>query len=342
MMRLGRFAGIALVTLLAACGPRPTPVPVPASTVTAVEPTPARVPTRPEPRAGHDLVYHAGLEMVLVVNTGQQGLPARVWGWDGVRWRAVDEGSPEGRDFGGAAYDSRRDVLVVYGGRTSSGCYTDTWEWERRAWRKLSVESPRVCDDFAMAYDAGRGKAVLFGGRDAGQMLHGDTWEWDGNNWTLVSGESDSTPPPRAQYALVYDSARARVLLFGGLSPTDGEMNDLWEWDGSTWREIKSESNPIKRAGASLAFDARNQVVVLFGGSHADDVLSDTWTWDGSAWTLAAEDLPPARRQPAMTYDTVRGRVVLFGGQGGVGSDASLLGDTWEWDGTQWLLVDEP
>jgi hypothetical protein len=33
-----------------------------------------------------------------------------------------------------------------------------------------------------------------------------------------------------------------------------------------------------------------------------------------------------------MAFDATRGRVVLFGGSGG----ASVLGDTWEWDGTVW------
>jgi hypothetical protein len=44
---------------------------------------------------------------------------------------------------------------------------------------------------------------------------------------------------------------------------------------------------------------------------------------------------PPARFQAAMTFDTKRGVAVLFGGQASnVGQ--TLLGDTWEWDGTAW------
>ncbi|MBI4871927.1 MAG: hypothetical protein HY814_10230, partial [Candidatus Riflebacteria bacterium] len=41
---------------------------------------------------------------------------------------------------------------------------------------------------------------------------------------------------------------------------------------------------------------------------------------------------PPARYYGAMAYDGLRGRVVLFGGSGSTG----LLGDTWEYDGTNW------
>ncbi|HEY1089265.1 MAG TPA: kelch repeat-containing protein, partial [Archangium sp.] len=39
----------------------------------------------------------------------------------------------------------------------------------------------------------------------------------------------------------------------------------------------------------------------------------------------------PGRRAHAMAYDSTRHRVVLFGGAG-------PLGDTWEWDGTRWVL----
>ena len=45
-----------------------------------------------------------------------------------------------------------------------------------------------------------------------------------------------------------------------------------------------------------------------------------------------------ARGYHAMTYDPLRERVVLFGGQAGPASP--MLGDTWEWDGKQWALVD--
>jgi hypothetical protein len=41
---------------------------------------------------------------------------------------------------------------------------------------------------------------------------------------------------------------------------------------------------------------------------------------------------PGARAGHAMAFDARRGRAVLFGGERG----ATLLGDTWEWDGSQW------
>ena len=51
-------------------------------------------------------------------------------------------------------------------------------------------------------------------------------------------------------------------------------------------------------------------------------------------WTRKAPDASPGPRiAHAMAYDSRRGVTVLFGGST---SGFSLLGDTWEWDGTTW------
>ena len=43
--------------------------------------------------------------------------------------------------------------------------------------------------------------------------------------------------------------------------------------------------------------------------------------------------MPPARAFAGMSYDGARGVTVIFGGEGNSGA---LLGDTWEWDGSEW------
>ena len=95
-----------------------------------------------------------------------------------------------------------------------------------------------------MAFDESRGVVVLFGGNDGGGPLQ-DTWEWDGLAWSL----RDVTPKPeaRAGHALVYDSARQRVVLMG-----DGPS---WEWDGTTWRDGSIDA-PDFESGAA-AYDRR-------------------------------------------------------------------------------------
>ena len=76
----------------------------------------------------------------------------------------------------------------------------------------------------------------MFGGANGGTPL-GQTWEWNGSNWTqrVVSG-----PPPRSDAGMVYDSARKRIVLFGGRrgSPDNSDLGDTWEWDGASWKRI--------------------------------------------------------------------------------------------------------
>jgi Galactose oxidase, central domain len=67
-------------------------------------------------------------------------------------------------------------------------------------------------------------------------------------------------------------------------------------------------------------------------GDEAARVLPMT----GFAWSQTQDVGPDARTGHAMTYDAPRGRVVLFGGAA-LGSEP--YGDTWEWDGRDWLEV---
>jgi hypothetical protein len=62
-----------------------------------------------------------------------------------------------------------------------------------------------------------------------------ESWQWDGQRWTEIP-LTGPTPGYRYQPIMVYDRARDRTVLYGGL---DGSRADTWEWDGQRWREIK-------------------------------------------------------------------------------------------------------
>jgi hypothetical protein len=172
---------------------------------------------------------------------------------------------------------------------------------------------------------------LLFAGTDLVGTYFGDTWEWDGDNWTQIE---DIGPSARAFHATAHDSARGRVVLFGGIGPA-GRLADTWEWDGQAWTQV-GDSGPDGRTGHAMAYDATRQRVVLFGGD-AGSLRGDTWEWDGSDWTQREDTGPSARTHAAMAHDVTRGRTVLFGG---AAPDAGL-GDTWEWDGTAWTEVED-
>src|SRR5204862_106543 len=82
------------------------------------------------------------------------------------------------------------------------------------------------------------------------------------------------------------DTARRRVVVFGGYSNNGGVRNDTWEWDGTTWQQASPATSPPKREGAGMAYDAARKRVVLFGGRTGATLFADTWEWDGTTWQL--------------------------------------------------------
>ncbi|HZZ35911.1 MAG TPA: kelch repeat-containing protein [Caulobacteraceae bacterium] len=166
---------------------------------------------------------------------------------------------------------------------------------------------------------------------------------WRANvNSLLWAQAQDIGPSPRTGHAMVFDPARGKLVLFGGLvgGKTAG---DTWEWDGKLWTQVQ-DTGPPARAFHGMAYDPAGQRVLVFGGAAkvVDDraYLGDTWGWDGQLWVQLADTGPSARQAPAMATDPRRGRVVLFsGGEIGAQDANQGLADTWEWDGAAWTQV---
>jgi hypothetical protein len=250
----------------------------------------------------------------------------------------VATSGPPARYGHAMSYDSQRGVTVLFGGAASpGGTQNDTWEWDGVSWTQVATSGPVARSGHAMAYDDARQRTLLFGGQDA-VGPRSDTWLWDGASWqpqVFAFG-----PAARSEHAMCHDVARQRVVLFGGEDATQS-YGDTWEWDGTTWTQAPG-GGPTARSEHAMAYDGAGQRAVLYGGKDASGApLGDTWTWDGLVWSpQAPASAPPARFGHAMAYDswpTLR-RVVLFGGRTS-GSNSSVLGDTWEWDGVSWTQV---
>jgi hypothetical protein len=156
----------------------------------------------------------------------------------------------------------------------------------------------------------------------------------------LWTQKQDIGPRPRVGHAMVYDPVRSRVILFGG-DPLDGTLHgDTWEWDGDSWTQVQ-DIGPTPRAFHAMAQDTVRVRSVLFGGRTQAGKAGDTWEWDGESWTQVADSGPAKRSGHAMVFDSNRQRVVLFGGFGGESETETVLGDTWEWDGSEWVQQED-
>ncbi len=154
----------------------------------------------------------------------------------------------------GVAYDSRRGMTMVYGDRGPDS--TTLWGWDGAKWRAFREPGPGLRRHIKLAYDPVRDRLVMYGGfiDNATYSLMADTWEWDGSRWERVATDG---PGPRASYSLVYDPARQRVVMFGGLSK-DSTYGDTWSWDGRRWAKL-ADTGPSRRFEAGLSFDAATQ-----------------------------------------------------------------------------------
>jgi hypothetical protein len=128
-------------------------------------------------------------------------------------------------------------------------------------------------------------------------------------------------------------SVDGRAILFGGYGVDDVPLDDTWEWRDGAWAKVAGTA-PSPRYYHALALSSG--VPFLFGGSvEPGRDLDGTWTWKGGKWNVApSSDAPRSRYAHALA---ARGTtVVLFGGLAAEALEDTVLGDTWEWNGSDW------
>ncbi|HEX7154195.1 MAG TPA: kelch repeat-containing protein [Thermoanaerobaculia bacterium] len=185
----------------------------------------------------------------------------------------------------------------------------------------LFAAYPSARTEVRMAHDPMTGNLVLFGGqtdRDSATQTSYDlaeTWLWLGERW--VQHYPSVTPPARSGHAMVTDTNRAQIVMFGGRQGAT-ELNDTWVWKFDNWREVVTPNAPTKRIRPAMAFDPLRDRVVLVGGEvrSADGriftAVHDTWEFDGTTWTRSVETGPTVLR-PLLVYDGGANRMMLLG-----------------------------
>ncbi len=191
------------------------------------------------------------------------------WVWAGSAWTQVAATGPA-RYAAAMVYDVARDNDVLVGGNTAATVNaTDTAVWNGTVWITLAAtplggnlsppftydpllgkpvlvgtDSAGASQTFSLSnsvwstLDAGRapdrvgtasgfidGRFVVYGGELVG--FTDDTQEWDGSAWKTVLSKG---PTARKWPASAVDSARNRLVMFGGLLIDGGVTNETWEY----------------------------------------------------------------------------------------------------------------
>lgn len=318
------------------------------------------------PDALYDLKDHAAVYDLrrdrLVVLGGH--LEAVHLEWDGTTWNPIPiPAQLAGRRSPALAYDSRRGVVVAFGG---TGAGDETWEYDGLQWRRIDV-SPRPPWQFgdSMTFDERRGVCVMVGALRAGSG--GEVWDWDGRHWT--TGRLPQVAFQQYFVHVAYDPLRGCLLHSAegsihetrgttwvetrpGLpepyaSPLVGNESDLfaigngpapqaplraWRWDGGAFHPDTASPAPSARRSFASAPLPDHRGALVFGGLVEQVETDETWIFDGTRWSGGATG-PTPRRAAAVCTDTLRGEIVLFGG---VTGDRQTLGDTWVWSAGRW------
>ena len=184
------------------------------------------------------MVYDNSRDEVILFGGGDenQNLIGETWSWDGKTWTLVSESGPPSRAHFSFVFDPVHKQALLYGGYADQ-ILEDFWAWKEGAWERINVPGPGPRSHVGMAFDDAANELLLFGGASTTSTfssLSDETWKLTGGAWSELSLANH--PSQRGSPAMIYDSERKRIVLYGGFASDRQDRNDTWEWDGDQWQ----------------------------------------------------------------------------------------------------------
>jgi hypothetical protein len=274
-------------------------------------------------------------------SNGYGGASREVWELtlSGTTWanRSAPNDNPGARQSHTMTADPTTGKVYLFGGTDSTGATrNDLWEWDGGKWVECGGDiAPSVRADSAMSYDPVRKSLILFGGNSMGyytgwDMQLGDTWEWSiaTRKWTQLTPAT--SPQSRSRHAMVTDTTRGKVLLYGGQSsmpiiyPPDGGVAipeyQIWEWDGATanWTDrspVILVQYPNQSSPPAVVYDEARKKLAIFGFAYYGEANASYWEWDPDSGAFSARVITDLLNisEASVVYDSIRRRTVAVG-----------------------------
>ena len=197
---------------------------------------------------------------------------------------------PSPRWLFGASADAAHDRVIMHGGALgfSSPCANDTWVLNHASgighvpeWKRVRIRGrlPPARAAFDQVFDASRRRLIVFAGNDCIYPDFHDTWvlAFDDSSlasggWSLLAPDSSAGLPLRRDaYTAAYDTAAARLYVFGGRASAVA-TGELWALDHASGSRAAPAWHPVSCAGDHP---------VLIQPASALDFQSDSWTFFG-------------------------------------------------------------
>jgi MYXO-CTERM domain-containing protein len=240
----------------------------------------------PAPRAGFGMTYsalHGGVIVYGGAVKDANNSPVSIgetWQWDGKDWTQLAAGPNDPPKLFGPSlsYDSKRSVVVLYGGWNETTDNVEVYELSASGWTKPPNQSvsPGFLSFFPMTYHAQSSLTLVSGGliNQLFQAISDETWTWDGQVWSKLA-----VPGPSARYdvASAYDDTRQRTVLFGGTTEIV-DTDETWEFSSGVWEKREAINRPFPMSASEMDYDKKRDRVVLFGG-WSSVAEGDTWEY---------------------------------------------------------------
>ncbi|MBV9493411.1 MAG: hypothetical protein JOZ54_04145, partial [Acidobacteria bacterium] len=260
--------------------------------------------------------------------------------------------NPSARTHARMVFDPNAGRMILFGGTTRFDAGTkqayelnDTWEFDSIRWQqRYTPTTPPTRSGQAMSWDSNHNRVVMFGGHHATGSQLNDTWVYDRNDWRQI--QTPTSPSQRFLSGGAYDPVRDRFVIFGGNNETQNPntlatsttfLYDTWEFDGTTWKQM-STTGPSVNSPALVYDSARNQMLLIGIDTSSASVM---YRYDNNGnWAqIKPEKMPTCANDASVAFQTHNNTVLLTGA---VCVGSGFADDVYEWDGTNWTLVDTP